>query len=399
MPIVDEALIGRIFREEAGRSVATLIRIFGDIDLAEDAVQEAFALALRKWPDDGLPPNPGGWITTAARNRAIDHLRRESRGRELLGQMAEPEAPPEVEAGPVQDDRLRLIFTCCHPALAIEARVALTLRLLGGLTTAEVARAFLVAEPTMAKRLVRAKHKIKAAHIPYRVPSEADLPDRLRPVLAVLYLTYNAGTDGTEGDYLRHEAIRLARAMSGLMPDEAEVTGLLALLLLTESRSSARFSNDGSIVLLRDQDRSSWDRALIEEGHALVRACLRRNQPGPYQIQAAINAVHADADSFAATDWHQILALYDQLLAMTPTPVVALNRAIALAEVQGSDAGLHILDGLDLADYHLFHAARADLLRRLDRQDDARNAYARAADLAPSDAERNFITGRLGAEL
>lgn len=395
MPIVDETLIGRIFREEAGRSVATLIRLFGDIDLAEDAVQEAFALALGKWPDEGLPPKPGGWITTTARNRAIDHLRRASRGRELLGQLAEPEAPPEG-AGPVQDDRLRLIFTCCHPALAIEAQVALTLRLLGGLATAEVARAFLVAEPTMAKRLVRAKHKIKAAHIPYRVPAEADLPDRLRPVLAVLYLTYNAGTDGTAGDDLRHEAIRLARAMRGLMPDEAEVAGLLALLLLTESRWSARFSDAGAIVLLRDQDRSTWDRALIEEGHALVRACLRRNQPGPYQTQAAINAVHADADSFAATDWHQILALYDQLLAMAPTPVVAMNRAIALAEVQGPDAALDILDGLDLADYHLFHAARADLLRRLNRRDDARYAYARAADLAPSDAERNFITGRLG---
>lgn len=397
MASVDEALIGRIFREEAGRSVATLIRIFGDIDLAEDAVQEAFAVALRKWPADGLPPKPGGWITTTARNRAIDHLRRESRGRELLGQLPEPEVPPEEEPGLVQDDRLRLIFTCCHPALATEAQVALTLRLLGGLTNAEVARAFLLAEPTMAKRLVRAKHKIKAAHIPYRVPAEADLPDRLRPVLSVLYLIYNAGTSGSAGDDMRREAIRLARAIRGLMPDEAEVAGLLALLLLTESRWSARFSDDGAIVVLRDQDRSTWDRALIEEGHALVRACLRRNQPGPYQIQAAINAVHADADSFAATDWHQILALYDELLAMTPTPVVALNRAIALAEVGGPAAALDILDGLDLADYHLFHAARADLLRRLGRWDEARYAYTRAADLAPTDAERTFITGRLGA--
>jgi RNA polymerase sigma-70 factor (ECF subfamily) len=395
LPAVDEALIGRIFREESGRSVATLIRIFGDIDLAEDAVQEAFALALRKWPDDGLPPNPGGWITTTARNRAIDHLRRESRGRELLGQVVEPEAPPVQEPGPVQDDRLRLIFTCCHPALSIEARIALTLRLLGGLTTAEVARAFLVAEPAMAKRLVRAKHKIKAAHIPYRVPSEAELPERLRPVLAVLYLTYNAGTDGPARDDLRREAIRLARAMSGLMPDEAEVAGLLALLLLTEARWSSRFSDDGSIVLLRDQDRSSWDRSLIEEGHAIVRACLRRNQPGPYQVQAAINAVHADADSFEGTDWHQILALYDQLLAMTPTPVVALNRAIALAEVEGPVAALDILDGLDLGDYHLFHAARADLLRRLGRHDEAKRAYAHAAALAASDAERTFLTDRV----
>ena len=395
MPDVDEALIGRIFREESGRSVATLIRIFSDIDLAEDAVQEAFALALRKWPDDGLPPNPGGWITTTARHRAIDHLRRESRGRELVGQVVEPQAPPGEEPGPVQDDRLRLIFTCCHPALSTEARIALTLRLLGGLTTAEVARAFLVAEPAMSKRLVRAKHKIKAAHIPYRVPSEAELPERLRPVLAVLYLTYNAGTDGPARDDLRREAIRLARAMSGLMPDEAEVAGLLALLLLTESRWSARFSDDGSIVLLRDQDRSSWDRVLIEEGHAIVRACLRRNQPGPYQIQAAINAVHADANSFEGTDWHQILALYNQLLAMTPTPVVALNRAIALAEVDGPGAALDILEGLDLGDYHLFHAARADLLRRLGRHHEATRAYGRAAALAASDAERTFLTDRV----
>ena len=399
MPIVDDALIGRIFREESGRSVATLIRTFGDIDLAEDAVQEAFALALRKWQADGLPPNPGGWITTTARNRAIDHLRRESRGRELLGQLAEVgDEPLREEAGPVQDDRLGLIFTCCHPALSIDARIALTLRLLGGLTTAEVARAFLVAEPTMAKRLVRAKHKIKAAHIPYRVPSEAELPERLRPVLAVLYLTYNAGTDGPAGDDLRHEAIRLARAVSGLMPDEAEVAGLLALLLLTESRWPARYSADGALVLLRDQDRSSWDRGLIEEGHAIVRACLRRNQPGPYQIQAAINAVHADADSFEATDWSQILALYDQLLAMTPTPVVAMNRAIALGEVQGPEAALDVLAGLDLGEYHLFHAARADLLRRLGRHGEARPAYALAASLAVSGAERVFLSDRLETE-
>ena len=400
MPIVNDALIGRIFREESGRSVATLIRIFGDIDLAEDAVQEAFALALRKWPADGLPPNPGGWITTTARNRAIDHLRRESRGRELLGQVAEvADAPNGEEAGPVQDDRLRLIFTCCHPALSTEAQVALTLRLLGGLTTAEVARAFLVAEPAMAKRLVRAKHKIRAAHLPYRVPGEAELPERLRPVLAVLYLTYNAGTDGSSGDDLRHEAIRLARAISGLMPDEAEVAGLLALLLLTESRWPARYSSDGGLILLRDQDRSLWDRALIEEGHAIVRACLRRNKPGPYQIQAAINAVHADAAAMEATDWSQILALYDQLLAITPTPVVALNRAIALAEVQGPAAALEILHDLDLDldDYHLFHAARADLLLRLGHHDDANQAYALAAALTASDAERAFLRDRLEA--
>jgi RNA polymerase sigma-70 factor (ECF subfamily) len=396
LPIVDDALIGRVFREESGRSVATLIRIFGDIDLAEDTVQEAFAVALRKWPADGLPPNPGGWITTTARNRAIDHLRRESRGRELLGQLAEiADEPTGEEAGPVQDDRLRLIFTCCHPALSAEAQIALTLRLIAGLSTSEVARAFLVAEPTMAKRLVRAKHKIKAAHIPYRVPSDVELPDRLRPVLAVLYLTYNAGTDGPSGDDLRHEAIRLARAIAGLMPDEAEVAGLLALLLLTESRWPARYSPDGALIPLRDQDRLSWDRALIEEGHAIVRACLRRNQPGPYQIQAAINAVHADAAAVDTTDWIQILALYDQLVTITPTPVVAMNRAIAVAEVDGPDAALGILDGLDLDEYHLFHAARADLLRRLGRRAEASQAYARAATLAASGAERTFLLDRL----
>ena len=295
----------------------------------------------------------------------------------------------------MQDDRLRLIFTCCHPALSTEAQIALTLRLLGGLTTAEVARAFLVAEPSMAKRIVRAKHKIKAAHIPYRVPSDAELPERLRPVLAVLYLTYNAGTRGPSGDGLRQEAIRLARAIAGLMPDEAEVAGLLALLLLTESRWAARFAADGSLVLLREQDRAAWDQTMIDEGQAIVRACLRRNRPGPYQIQAAINAVHADAASMEATDWSQILALYDQLLAISPTPVVALNRAIALGEVRGPHAALALLDDLDLDDYHLFHAARADLLRRLGRPTDAARAYARAADLAPSDAERAFLFGRL----
>jgi RNA polymerase sigma-70 factor (ECF subfamily) len=296
----------------------------------------------------------------------------------------------------VQDDRLRLIFTCCHPALSTEARIALTLRLLGGLTTAEVARAFLVAEPTMAKRLVRAKHKIKAAQIPYRVPGEADLPERLRPVLAVLYLTYNAGTDGRGGDDLRHEAIRLARAVSGLMPDEAEVAGLLALLLLTESRWPTRYSADGALVLLGDQDRSSWDRPLIEEGHAIVRACLRRNQPGPYQIQAAINAVHSDAPSAAATDWGQILQLYDQLVVIAPGPVVALNRAVTVAEVEGPGAALTLVDRLDLHDYYLFHAIRADLLRRQGRDGEAALAYEAAIARAGNAAERDFLERRLG---
>ncbi len=395
MPIVDSELIGRIFREESGRSVAILIRVFADIDLAEDAVQDAFAVALRKWPLEGLPPNPGGWITTTARNRAIDHLRREGRRRELLELAEGADAESGEESGPVGDDRLRLIFTCCHPALSTEAQIALTLRLLGGLTTAEVARAFLVAEPTMAKRLVRAKHKIKAAHIPYRVPTEAELPERLRPVLAVLYLTYNAGTSGPGGEGIRAEAIRLARAMAGLMPDEAEVAGLLALLLLTESRWAARFRPDDSLVLLRDQDRARWDRTMIEEGQAIVRACLRRNHPGPYQIQAAINAVHADAACFEATDWLQIVALYDQLLAVSPTPVVALNRAIAIGELHGPAVALSLVDGLDLNDYYLFHATRADLLRRLGRPSEAAAAYTIAAHLAPSEAERTFLRRQL----
>jgi RNA polymerase sigma-70 factor, ECF subfamily len=396
---LDEAEVGRIFREESGRSVAALIRAFGDIDLAEDAVQEAFAVALRKWPGDGLPPNPGGWITTTARNRAIDRLRRESRGRELLGEVAvlspgndDPGAPKKE--GPVQDDRLRLIFTCCHPALSTEAQVALTLRLLGGLSTTEVARSFLVTEPAMAQRLARAKRKIKAARIPYRVPEEHELPDRLRPVLAVVYLVYNAGLTSPAEPALCLEAIRLARILATLMPDEPEVDGLLALLLLTESRRASRTRPDGSLVLLGEQDRGRWDRALIGEGHAIVRRCLSRNQPGAYQLQAAISAVHADAATIEETDWSQIVALYDQLLALAPTPVVALNRAIAIGEVQGPAAALALVDDLDLDNYHPFHATRADLLRRLGRDGEAAAAYQRAAAMAPTDAERDFL--RLG---
>ena len=398
-PKIDEAEVGRIFREESGRSVAALIRVFGDIDVAEDAVQEAFAVALRKWTGDGLPPNPGGWITTTARNRAIDRLRRESRGRELLSEAAvlspgnDDPGSPERE-GPVQDDRLRLIFTCCHPALSMEAQVALTLRLLGGLSTKEVARSFLVAEPTMAQRLARAKRKIKAARIPYRVPEEHELPERLRPVLAVVYLVYNAGLTSPAEPGLCLEAIRLARILATLMPDEPEVAGLLALLLLTESRRPSRTRPDGSLVLLGEQDRRRWDRALIKEGQAIVRRCLRRNQPGAYQIQAAINAVHADAATVEQTDWSQIIALYDQLIAIAPTPVVALNRAIAIAEVQGPAAALALVDELDLDNYHPFHATRADLLRRLGRDSEAATAYDRAAALAPTDAERAFL--RLG---
>jgi RNA polymerase sigma-70 factor (ECF subfamily) len=402
-PEASEAAVGRIFRAESGRAVATLIRIFGDIDVAEDAVQEAFAIALRKWPDHGLPPNPGGWITTTARTCAIDRLRRESRGRELLGELAlvsaENNSPVVAEVGPVLDDRLRLIFTCCHPALSTEAQVALTLRLLGGLSTDQVARAFLVSEATMAQRLVRAKRKINAARIPYRVPQDHQLPERLCPVLNVTYLTYNAGTDNPvagqhAGDDLCGEAIRLARLLASLLPDEPEVGGLLALLLLTESRRRARFATDGSLVLLRDQDRSRWDRAMIDEGQAIVRGSLRRNQPGPYQFQAAINAVHADTDSFEATDWPQIVALYDQLLTVSPTPVVALNRAIAVGEVSGPAAALGLVDGLDLDGYHPFHATRADLLRRLHRHDEAIGAYAIAASLAPTAAERDFLAGQ-----
>ena len=393
--------VDRIFREESGRSVATLIRVVGDIDLAEDAVQEAFAVALHRWPADGLPPNPGGWITTTARNRALDRLRRESRGRELLGEVAvllpgddKPDMAEEVGVGAVPDDRLRLIFTCCHPALSTQAQVALTLRLLGGLSTTQVAQSFLVAEPTMARRLVRAKHKIKAARIPYRVPQAHELPHRLRSVLAVVYLVYTAGLANPADPGLCAEAIRLARILVSLLPDEPEVAGLLALLLLTESRRASRTRPDGSLVLLGEQDRTRWDQALIQEGQAILRRCLGRNQPGPYQLQAAINAVHADAGTIQETDWSQIVALYDQLLAVAPTPVVALNRAIAIGEVHGPAAALALVDKLDLDSYHPYHATRADLLGRLGRNIEAAAAYQRAAAMAPTDAERDFL--RLG---
>ncbi len=394
---VDETVVSRIFREEYGRSVASLIRAFGDIDAAEDSVQEAFAVALHKWPGDGLPPNPGGWITTTARNLAIDRQRREARGRELLREVAvllsdDPGTAREV--GPVEDDRLRLIFTCCHPALSTEAQVALTLRLLGGLSTEEVARSFVVAEATMAQRIVRAKRKIKAARIPYRMPEVHELPGRLRPVLAVVYLLYNAGSPTPAEPDLRREAIRLARVLSTLMPNEPEVAGLLALLLLTESRRASRSQPDGSLVLLGEQDRTRWDRALIEEGQAIVRRYRRHSAPGQYLLQAAINAVHADALTVQQTDWSQIVALYDQLLAVSPTPVVALNRAIAIGEVQGPAAALRLVNELDLGDYYPFHATRADLLRRLGRADEAAAAYERAAALAPTKAERDFL--RLG---
>ncbi|MGH2680183.1 MAG: RNA polymerase sigma factor [Actinomycetota bacterium] len=395
----DATAVEHVFREAYGQAVATLIRIFGDITLAEDAVQEAFVVASDRWQRDGVPPNPAGWIVTTARNRAIDGLRRSARGRELheqLGTVAAttdgPGAEEAAEDGPVTDDRLRLIFTCCHPALRTEHHVALTLRLLGGLGVDEVARSFLVSESAMAKRLVRAKYKIKAAKIPYRVPDEADLPARLRSVLSVLYLIYSTGLDGPDRASLRTEAIRLARALVDLMPDEPEAAGLLALLLLSESRAPARAA-EGALVLLRDQDRTRWDRAMIDEGQAIVRACIRREQPGPFQLQAAIQAVHCDADSFEAIDWPQIAALYDHLLSVMPTPVVALNRAIAIAEIAGPGAALTTIDAIapDLDDYHLMHATRGTMLRRIGRRDAAKAAFERAAHLATTETDRRFL--------
>ncbi|MGW4489678.1 RNA polymerase sigma factor [Amycolatopsis sp. NPDC004368] len=384
-----------VYRAEYGPCVATLTRLLGDLGLAEEAVQDAFAVAVDKWAE-ALPPNPGGWIVTTARNRAIDRLRRESTREARHAQallLNQPDEPQEV--GPVRDDQLRLIFTCCHPALSPLAQTALTLRLLGGLEVPEIARAYLVPEATISQRIVRAKKKIRDAGIPYRVPGEGDLPDRLPPVLTVLYLVFNEGYTSTSGELLRTdlclEAIRLARALADLMPDEPEVLGLLALLLLTEARRPARVGPAGELIVLAEQDRSRWDHELIAEGHDLVRRCLRRNQPGPYQLQAAINAVHTDGP---ATDWTQVLALYDQLLRHSPTPVVALNRAVAVAEVHGPAAALATVDELDLPGYHLLPATRADFLARLGRTAEAAAAYDEAIALATNDTERAFLASR-----
>ena len=410
----DSARFDRIYRSEVGRCNATLVRVLGDIDLAEDSVAEAFAVAAKRWPAQGIPPNPGGWITTTARNRAIDHLRRESKRaerqlashrRRLIEHDDEPVATADLgDLDVVPDDQLRLMFLCCHPALAPDTQVALTLRLLAGLQTPEIARAFLVPEPTLAQRLVRAKRKIRDNNISYRVPAAHELAARLQPVLATIYLVFTEGHTATEGDSLTRsdlsgEAVRLARLLCELLPDEEEPKGLLALALLTEARREARVDEEGRLVRLGDQDRSRWDRAAIEEGHRLVRDCLRRNNPGPYQLQAAIAAVHADAATAGETDWHQIVLLYDHLQQLQPNAMVGLNRSIALAELEGPELGLAALEQLrsDLDRYHLFHATRAEFLERLGAVAEAATAYDRALEFVANEVERRHLRARRAA--
>lgn len=395
------AAVERVFREEYGRLIATLVRRFGDIDIAEEAAGEALVAALERWPESGVPPNPGGWLTTTAGRRAIDRLRREKQrdAKHRAATMAHDDTPHEP-VGVVEDDRLRLLFTCCHPALAPEAQIALTLRLLGGLTVAEIAHAFLVPETTMAQRITRAKKKIAAAKVPYRVPEDADLPDRLGGVLAVLFLVFNEGYLATgDGDPIRAEltaeAIRLTRILRDLLPEEPEVAGLLGLLLLLEARREAR-TREGQLVPLAEQDRAGWDQALIAEGHDLVRRCLATNRPGRYQILAAVNAVHTDARAASDTDWPQVVALYDQLTRIDPSPIVALNRAVAVAELDGPDVALALVDRLPLSGYHAWHAARADLLRRLGRSTEAKEAYDAAIAATRNSAERAYLSRRRG---
>ncbi|MCW2774036.1 MAG: polymerase, sigma subunit, family [Nocardioides sp.] len=391
--------VERIYREEYGRIVASLVRRFGDIDIAEEAAAEALLVAVERWPADGVPPNPGGWLTTTAANRAIDKIRREShRDAKHQAALMIENREGHQPVGVVEDDRLRLIFTCCHPALAPEARVAMTLRLLGGLTVAEIAQAFLVPETTMAQRITRAKKKIKDAHIPYRVPDAEDLTQRLSAVLAVVYLVFNEGYLASSGDApiredLTAEAIRLGRILRALLPDDPEVAGLLALMLLTESRRTTRVAG-GELVPLHEQDRGGWDRALIAEGHAIVRECLALNRPGQYQLLAAVNAVHTDAPTASDTDWEQIATLYSQLYAVAPSPVVALNRAVAVAELDGAEVALAEVDRLPLTTYHAWHATRANLLRRLGRSSDARAAYDAAIEATDNEAERAYLTRR-----